>query len=154
MLRSIELLLESAATLTRGTAVRIWCFVLTRFALAGVVVGTTGLLSACGGGGSTTSSGGGNAAAAATPTTASIAETIVEIADNSFTPGTITIQPGTKVTWKWSGSNPHVVLINGERSPEMTGSGTFEKVFRGGSTTINYQCAIHGAAMAGKIVIQ
>jgi plastocyanin len=122
--------------------------------LAGVVVGTTALLSACGGGGATNSAGGEKAATAATPTTASISETIVEIADNSFTPGTITIQPGTKVIWKWSGSNPHVVLISGERSPEMTGTGTFEKIFRGGSTTINYQCAIHGAAMSGKIVIQ
>jgi plastocyanin len=134
--------------------VKIWCAVLTRFALAGVVVGATASLGACGGGGSTTSSGGGNSAAASTPTTASIPEAVVTIADNSFTPGTITIQPGTKVIWKWSGSNPHVVLINGERSPEMTGTGTFEKVFRGNGTTINYQCAIHGAAMSGKIVIQ
>jgi plastocyanin len=128
--------------------------VLIRFAAVGVVVVITASLIACGGGATSRASTNGTSVAAAAPTAASVPEAVVDIADNTFTPETITIQPGTKVIWKWSGSNPHVVLINGERSPEMTGSGSFEKVFRGGSTTINYQCAIHGAAMSGKIVIQ
>jgi plastocyanin len=122
--------------------------------MAGALLAAALPLAACGGGGTSKASANDTVAAAPTATTASVPEVVIQIADNSFTPETVTIAPGTKVVWKWSGSNPHAVLINGEKSAEMTGSGTFEKVFRGGSTTIAYQCAVHGAAMSGKIVIQ
>jgi plastocyanin len=35
----------------------------------------------------------------------------VKVQDNSFGPKTLTVKKGTKVTWKWSGMNPHNVTV-------------------------------------------
>lgn len=115
---------------------------------------------ACGGGSTDTGvtdqqaiSGIGAAVDNSTPV--SVAGVTVQIADNTFTPPTVSVKQGGTITWKWSGSNAHVVLVAGAKSPEMTGSGTWDRTFQDPpGTVINYQCAIHGAAMSGKITIE
>ena len=81
----------------------------------------------------------------------------VRIADNSFQPGTLTVAPGTKVTWTWSGGNPHSVVgtFNGAAvsSPVMTGSGSFEFTFAAAGT-FNYACGIHGDSMPGTVAVR
>jgi plastocyanin len=96
-----------------------------------------------------------SAAATSPATTGSqaAATATVQIADNSFTPGTLTIARGGTVTWNWGGSNPHGVAGGDFKSDVKTGSGTFSFKFdRAG--TFDYQCSVHGAAMPGKIVVQ
>ncbi len=81
----------------------------------------------------------------------------VSISDNQFTPASLTVTRGSKVTWNWSGANPHSVVgtFDGQnvQSPTNTGSGTFTFTF---STpgTYKYQCGVHGAAMPGTIIVQ
>ncbi len=79
---------------------------------------------------------------------------VIKISDNKFEPAELTIKAGTKVRWEWSGSNPHSVLISGNASEQKTGSGFFERDFRGGGSSFPYQCGVHGASMAGKITVE
>ncbi len=118
-------------------------------------------LAACGGGGDDeagASSNGGSsntvapAAAAATATPAPVIE--IKISDNEFSPKDITIKTGTTVKWVWGGANPHSVLVAGFKSETMTGTGEFIREFKSGAGTFNYQCGVHGEAMAGRIVIE
>lgn len=81
-------------------------------------------------------------------------EAKITISDNAFAPATLTVKAGTKVIWEWTGKSPHSILLGGQSSGEKTGSGTYERVFDTPGSTINYQCGIHGAAMAGKIVVE
>ncbi len=112
-------------------------------------------ITACGGGGSSSANANSpTQAAAQKPTATPPPQAKVMIADNSFTPAELTIPAGTNVVWEWSGKNPHAVLIGGRASDTMTGSGKFEKLFSTPGTTFPYQCAIHGAAMSGKIIVQ
>lgn len=78
---------------------------------------------------------------------------VIEVHDNSFSPDNVTIKPGTKVTWKWVGtSNQHSIQLTGVTSTAQS-SGTFERKFDSAST-FAYQCGVHGAAMAGRIVVE
>ncbi len=81
----------------------------------------------------------------------------VTISDNRYTPATLTVAAGTKVTWTWSGNNPHSVTgkFNGQDvlSPTRQGSGSFDFTFDKAGT-FAYQCGIHGAAMTATIVVQ
>jgi len=84
----------------------------------------------------------------------------VKVGDNTFTPGTITVAKGAKVTWDFAGaSNPHGVIGTSDnaktllKSETFTGSGTYE-VTMADAGTYDYQCSIHGAAMPGKVVVQ
>lgn len=127
--------------------------------LGALFAGVALFAAACGGGDDTAGNDqqaiSGIGAAIATSTPANIAGVTVTIADNTFTPASVNAKQGGTITWKWTGSNPHVVLIAGAKSPEMTGSGTWDRTFQDPpGTVINYQCAIHGAAMAGKIIIE
>lgn len=81
-------------------------------------------------------------------------EQVIEVKDNSFSPDTVTIKAGTTVVWKWSGtSNPHSIQLTGSTSPEQT-SGEFKRAFDQNGTTFSYQCGVHGASMAGRIVVE
>jgi plastocyanin len=124
-------------------------------ALTSIVAAAAPLLAACGGGSSSASATtaiGTPRGAAATPTKGAVVE--VQISDNQFTPADLTIKVGTTVRWVWSGSNQHSVLLNGVDSGKHQGSGTFEQTFSDAAGTYNYQCGVHGAAMAGKIIVQ
>ncbi|MGK2964472.1 MAG: cupredoxin domain-containing protein [Tepidiformaceae bacterium] len=103
------------------------------------------------------------AATTATTTAPTVAPTTgaaalsVRVADNSFQPGTLTVPVGSKVTWTWSGGNPHSVVgtFNGAAvtSPTLTGSGTYEFTFAAAGT-FQYTCGIHGDSMPGTVVVQ
>jgi plastocyanin len=97
-------------------------------------------------------------AAALSPTIASSSDSAqIAVADIVFSPGALTISPGTTVTWSWSGDLPHSVVgeFDGENvaSDTMTGSGSFEFTFESAGT-FNYQCGVHGASMSGTITVE
>ena len=112
-------------------------------------------LASCGGDSSTSNnvSGGDAPAAAATATPTAAPSATVTIADNSFSPETLTIKAGTTVQWLWTGNNTHSVLVGGFESAKHAGSGTFEQTFRNSGATVRYQCGVHGAAMSGTIIV-
>lgn len=77
-------------------------------------------------------------------------------------PAVDTVAAGTTVTWTWSntGSTPHSVRSEAAPAPHftssdnLTGNGmtyTFTFTTPG---TYHYDCAVHGAAMTGTIVVQ
>ena len=75
-------------------------------------------------------------------------------------PAVDTVAAGTTVTWTWTGTGgqPHSVLSQGApsftSSGILTGSGmtyTFTFTTPG---TYQYDCAVHGSAMTGTIVVQ
>lgn len=132
-----------------------------RMWIAPVLLGAL-VLTACGGGGDNDAEASGNTGGLSnvnisggpTATPATLAQAEITVGDNTFEPANLTIKAGTKVTWKWTGAAPHSVLIQGVKSPEQTGSGTFEKTFEQGGQVFNYQCGVHGASMAGKITVE
>ena len=103
-----------------------------------------------------------NTPAPATPAGTSRAATgqsliSIQVADNSFVPANLTVPKGTKVTWDWAGMNAHSVVGtwagSAVQSAQQTGSGTFAFTFEAAGT-FNYQCGVHGAAMAGKVTVK
>jgi len=68
-----------------------------------------------------------------------------------------TIPVGGTVTWTWTGSLPHSVKSVGSSpfssSDIKTGSGTYAVKFTVPGT-YQYDCAVHGTAMTGTIVVQ
>jgi copper binding plastocyanin/azurin family protein len=68
-----------------------------------------------------------------------------------------TIPVGGTVTWTWTGSLPHGVESMGSSSFSSsgikTGSGTYAVKFTAPGT-YQYDCAVHGTAMTGTIVVQ
>ncbi|MGH2634522.1 MAG: cupredoxin domain-containing protein [Tepidiformaceae bacterium] len=91
------------------------------------------------------------------PTAAGGLAFVVTISDNKFTPSSLTVPAGTTVVWNWTGENSHAVLgtfdSTAVKSPTHKGSGTFSYTFTTPGTYA-YQCAIHGAAMAAKVVVK
>lgn len=127
-----------------------------------MLVGITVALG-CGGGSATGTDGGGNPPPPPPPPPAS---NTVQVTNNSFTPGNLTIKPGATVTWNWdtcSGGDgygngetcvPHsVVLDDGSASSSVQSKGSYSHQFAAAGT-YDYHCAVHGAAMSGKIVVQ
>jgi plastocyanin len=88
-------------------------------------------------------------------TGASAATANVDVADNVFTPGMITVTAGDTVHWAWSGSNPHSVESTSSEafSSNVQTAGTFDHTFNTAGT-FTYQCGVHGAAMTGTVVVQ
>jgi len=122
------------------------------------------LVAGCGGasasGPSSSTSGG------STPPPPPPATNTIQVTNNAFTPGTLTVPVGTAVTWSWdtcSGGDPYgygqtcvthsVVMDDNSLASDAQSSGTFTHQFttRG---TYSYHCAVHGAAMSGKVVVQ
>jgi len=67
-----------------------------------------------------------------------------------------TIEVGASVTWTWSGSLSHSVQSVGSSSftsSGIKGSGTYAVQFAAPGT-YQYDCAVHGTAMTGTIVVQ
>jgi plastocyanin len=77
--------------------------------------------------------------------------------NGSQNPAIDTIPVGGTVTWTWTGSLPHGVHSTGSTSfissGIMTGSGTHAVTFTAPGT-YQYDCAVHGTAMRGTIVVQ
>jgi plastocyanin len=74
----------------------------------------------------------------------------------SMNPAVDTIAVGATVTWTWSGTLPHSVKSVGTpsfaSSGTLTGSGTYAVTFATAGT-YQYECAVHGQAMTGTIVV-
>jgi plastocyanin len=93
----------------------------------------------------------------------------VTVQNNSFAPSSLTVAAGTTVTWNWdtcsTASDPytgstqtcvdHSVVWDtpgGIASPTQS-QGSYQRSFATAGT-YNYHCAVHGAAMSGKVVVQ
>ena len=80
--------------------------------------------------------------------------TTVDIADNSFTPSTLTVPLHTSVTWSWGGANIHNVTFTTVGAPaniaNMT-SGTASRTFDTAGT-FNYHCTNH-AGMTASVTV-
>jgi plastocyanin len=85
---------------------------------------------------------------------AASAETIVKIANFTFDPPLLTVQVGSKVTWKNQDDIVHVVeeKDGAFRSEVLDTDGSFSRTFdRAG--TVDYFCALH-PHMTGRIVVR
>ena len=76
---------------------------------------------------------------------------------NGSQPALDTIEVGASITWTWTGSLSHSVQSVGSSSfassTIKTGSGTHAVTFTAPGM-YHYDCAVHGAAMTGTIVVQ
>ena len=80
----------------------------------------------------------------------------VQIDNNSFTPGTLTVPVGTTVTWTNHDETPHtVVSADNPRSFKSSGLDTDDKfsVTFSKPGTYSYLCTVH-PYMTGKIVVK
>lgn len=75
-------------------------------------------------------------------------------------PAQDTVAVGQTVTWTWTGTGsiPHSVLSVGSpgfaSSNTLTGSGMTYTATFSAPGTYHYQCAVHGSAMSGTVVVQ
>ena len=90
-----------------------------------------------------------------TPPTVGAATKTVRVGDNFFSPSSISIRKGTKVTWRWVGSSRHNVVATRGASFRSTikRSGTYSRTFRRRGT-VKYICTIHPASMRGTIRVR
>ena len=96
-----------------------------------------------------------------TPGTVTVGNIFFQSGNNGTqNPAIDTVTAGTTVTWTWTntGSTPHSVESEGTpsftSSATLTGDGktyTFKFDTPG---TYEYDCAVHGSAMTGRIVVQ
>jgi plastocyanin len=93
----------------------------------------------------------------------------VTVNNNSFSPATTTVAPGSTVQWTWDTCSDtqdpytgtggqtcvdHSIVWDAGGTPSPTqNKGTYQRTFDA-QGTYNYHCAIHGAAMSGKVVVQ
>ncbi len=71
-----------------------------------------------------------------------------------FTPKELTVAVGTTVTFNNSdGSNHSVVFKDGQKSGRMKHHTTWTRTFTAPGS-YPYECAIHGAAMSGVIIVK
>jgi plastocyanin len=96
-----------------------------------------------------------------TPGTVTVGNIFFESGNNSTqNPAIDTVAVGTTVTWTWTntGDTPH--SVESEGSPSFTSSTTQSgngKTYRFTFMTpgtYEYDCAVHGDAMTGRIVVQ
>lgn len=85
-------------------------------------------------------------------------EAKITVNDTSFSPATITVDPGQKVCWTWSGSTEHTVKA--DDGAFTTGNpadkGNFQYVFTAPGT-FGYFCQVHGTltgGMRGKVIVR
>jgi plastocyanin len=83
-----------------------------------------------------------------------VATASVAIEDFAFTPTTITVKKGTKVTWTNNDSAPHDVTVTsgeGPKSDRMETGDTYSYTFDTAGT-FNYFCSIH-PGMTAKVIV-
>jgi plastocyanin len=88
------------------------------------------------------------------PTTKAAVPTVIVIKDFAFSPSTITVEPGTTVTWMNEDESPHTISDNGKafRSAALDTNDRFSYTFmQPGEFT--YYCTMH-PTMVGKIVVR
>ena len=87
--------------------------------------------------------------------TGPLAAATVSVADNVFTPASVTITHDESVEWDWKGMNPHDVEFDDSTltgSPTQT-TGTFTVRFVNPGT-YTYWCEVHGRSMSGEVVVK
>jgi plastocyanin len=106
---------------------------------------------------------GGGAGGGATPSTL-----VVDVGNNFFKSarnGSVnlavdTVAAGGTVTWQWTNSGAVSHSIRSQGSPSFTssailaGNGTTHQITFPTAGTYRYDCAVHGAAMSGIVVVQ
>ena len=81
------------------------------------------------------------------------------VRNGTANPAVDTIAAGGSVTWAWNAAGSHSIQSTGvpdifRNSVVMSGANdTYTVTFRNPGT-YSYQCAVHGAAMTGRIVVQ
>jgi plastocyanin len=119
-------------------------------------------LSACGGGsGYPTGSGSQNPPGGQNPPPST--SSAVSVQNNRFNPAATTVNVGTSVTWTWDACNDdgyggrtcvdHSVTFDAGGGSSTQSSGVYTRQFNTAGT-FNYHCTIHGAAMAGQVVVR
>ena len=119
-------------------------------------------LAACGGGSSGYPTGsGGQTPPPGTQPPATTASITVE--NNRFDPSATTIAVGTMVTWTWDACRDdgyggtvctaHDVTFDGGGGSTTQSTGTYSRQFNNAGT-FNYRCSVHGAAMAGQVIVR
>ena len=79
----------------------------------------------------------------------------VAVIDNGFSPATLTIAPGTTVSWSWAGFNPHDVRFtpaSGIPNSDVQTVGSFQALFTTPGT-YPYNCSLH-ISMTGTIIVR
>ena len=86
------------------------------------------------------------------------------VSNNKYTPARDSVAPGSTLTWTWnsctgdgyggSSCTSHSVQFDdGVESSDVQDSGTFSRTFANAGT-YTYHCAVHGAAMAGTVIVK
>ena len=124
---------------------------------AWIVTATLCSLAACGGVTSPGGGGGGGGGPVGNVTVGNIF--FRSVRNGSQNPAVDTIAAGDSITWAWNAAGSHSIQSTGvpdifRNSVVMSGANdTYTVTFRTpGSYT--YDCAVHGAAMTGRIVVQ
>jgi plastocyanin len=95
---------------------------------------------------------GGSDPSGPTPTTS------VDVRDNSFAPGAISVASMATVTWTWRGNDSHnVVFEDGQGSSNLQTAGTHSRAFAAAGT-FRYRCTTHSTSftsgMVGRVIVQ
>ena len=113
------------------------------------------LLAGCGG---VTSPGGGGGGPVGNVTVGNIF--FRSVRNGSQNPAVDTIAAGDSITWAWNAAGSHSIQSTGgapeifRNSVVMSGAHDSYTVTFRNPGTYTYQCAVHGAAMTGRIVVQ
>jgi plastocyanin len=81
-------------------------------------------------------------------------QSAVTISDFAFSPATITVAAGTKVTWTNQDSSPHTIVSDDGstfKSERLANGASFSFTFTTAGT-FAYHCGIHGS-MTGKVIV-
>lgn len=78
--------------------------------------------------------------------------------NGSADPAVDTIPAGSAVTWSWNAAGSHSIQSTGtpgifRNSVVMAGANSTYSVTFGTPGTYSYQCAVHGSAMTGRVVV-
>jgi adhesin/invasin len=88
-------------------------------------------------------------------TTTATVVTTIQVANNSFTPSSLTVPAGTAVTWEWQGTTVlhNVTFAAGGPTniPNMT-TGSAQRTFNNAGV-FNFQCTNHPGTMNGTITV-
>ncbi len=130
---------------------------------ARVMVAALFSLAACGGTTSPSSGGGGGGGGGGG--TGPVGQVVVgniffrSAHNGSQNPAVDTVAAGSTVTWTWNAAGSHSIQSTGtpgifRNSVVMSGANDSYSVTFQNPGTYTYQCAVHGAAMTGVIVVQ
>lgn len=122
-----------------------------------ILAGAAAIALGCSGGDNTGPNNGGGGAVS----TVTVGNILFRSGHNGTTnPAQDTVPAGQTVTWTWTGTGatPHSVLSQGSpsfpSSATLTGSGMTSTNTFTTPGTYRYDCAVHGSAMSGTIVVQ